>query len=116
MNDLPDPSRAQARIDEIQRLYREWTQLLPELEAARSRWQRGEALMRELAHFYFDGEYGRYRDALESGLALNLHTQGEYSVMSEDALWDAFGDQQRLAWQWLRSAVAVLDREGEEAV
>ena len=47
-------------------------------------------------------------------LNVNLHTQGEYSVMSEDALWNAFADQQTLAWQRLRSAIAVLDKDGEQ--
>lgn len=117
MNDLPDRDEAQARIDHIQKLYREWTKLLPKLEAAHQDWLRGEAVMRELAQFYFEGEYSRYRQALEDGLDVNLHTEGEYSIMSEDALWNAFTDQQSLAWQRLRSAVAVLDRDGgDEAV
>ena len=71
-------------------------------------------IMQKLAQFYFDGEYRQYHEALESGLNVNLHTQGEYSVMSEDALWNAFADQQTLAWQRLRSAIAVLDRDGEQ--
>lgn len=118
MNDLPPQAEAQARIDHIQKLYREWTQLLPKLEAAHQDWLRGDAIMRELEHFYFGGEYSRYHQALEEGLDVNLHTEGEYSIMSEDALWNASIEQRSLAWQRLRSAVAVLDREegGEEAV
>lgn len=112
MNDLPPQAEVQARIDHIQKRYREWIQLLPKLEAAHQDWLRGEAIMRELAQFYFDGEYNRYHQALEDGLDVHLHTQGEYSIMSEDALWNAFTDQQSLAWQRLRSAVAVLDRDG----
>ena len=106
------PQSAQARIDYIQQRYREWTLLLPKLQAAQQEWQRSAEIMRELASFYFDGEFGELHDALENGLALNLHTEGEYSVLSEDALWNAFHDQQQLAWQRLRSAIAVLDREG----
>ena len=112
----PTPAEVQARIDEIQQIYREWTQLLPGLQAAQNDWQRGAEIMRKLAHFYFEGEYSQYRDAIENGLAVNLHTQGEYSVMSEDALWNAFHEQQQLAWQRLRSAVAVLDRGEDEPV
>lgn len=115
-NGTPDPAAVQARIDEIQRLYREWTELLPKLEAAQQDWLRGVALMRELSHFYFGGEFMQYTHALENGLVLDLSTQGEYSVMSEDALWNAGAEQQALAWQWLRAAVAVLDKGGEEAV
>ena len=110
----PTPAEAQARIEEIQQLYREWTLLLPQLQATQRDWQRGAEIMQKLAQFYFDGEYRQYHEALESGLNVNLHTQGEYSVMSEDALWNAFADQQTLAWQRLRSAIAVLDRDGEQ--
>ncbi|MDO4641446.1 MAG: DUF4298 domain-containing protein [Neisseria sp.] len=105
-----DPVAAQARIDEVQEAYRQWVELLPQLEAAQEQWKRGMALAKKMEKFYFDGEYSRYNDALDEGLKLNLETKGEYSVMSEDALWNAFHDQQRLAWQRLRSAVEVLDK------
>ena len=110
------PETAQARINEAQQLYREWTQLLPRLQATQQEWQRGTAIMHALSQFYFDGEFGDYHDALENGLELDLHTDGEYSVLSEDALWNAFHEQQQLAWQHLRSAVAVLDKEREQAI
>ncbi|WP_373796470.1 DUF4298 domain-containing protein [Neisseria dentiae] len=115
MNTLPDAAAAQARINEIQQLYREWTELLPRLEAARQDWRRGEAIMRQLEKFYFEGEFTRYHQAIENGLSIDLHTAGEYSVMGEDTLWNAGAEQQALAWKWLRAAVAVLDRGGEEA-
>lgn len=105
---------AQARIDAIQKLYREWTQLLPKLQAAQQDWQRGIEIMRELSHFYFEGEYMPYYEAIENGLAVNLHTEGEYSVMSQDALWDAFHEQHALAWQRLRSAIDVLDSQAQQ--
>lgn len=110
----PDLKSAQARIDAIQKRYREWTQLVPRLEAAQQDWQRGMDIMRELAQFYFEGEYMRYHEAIENGLAVNLHTEGEYSVMSEDALWNAFHEQHSLAWQRLRSAIAVLDSDAQQ--
>lgn len=113
MNSTFNPQTAQMRINEIQKLYREWTQLVPKLEAARQDWQHGMEIMEKLAQFYFNGEYRRYYDALENGLEVDLRTEGEYSVMGEDTLWNAFHEQQRLAWQRLRSAIAVLDKEGE---
>ena len=115
MNSEPTLAEAQMRIDEIQQLYREWMQWLPKLQAAQSDWQHAAAIMQKLAQFYFGGEYNRYYNALANGLDVDLRTQGEYSVMSEDALWNAFGEQQTLAWQWLRSAVAVLDPEAQPA-
>lgn len=115
MNSEPTLAEAQTRIDEIQQLYREWMQWLPKLQAAQSDWQHASAIMQKLAQFYFGGEYNRYYSALANGLDVDLRTQGEYSVMSEDALWNAFGEQHALAWQWLRAAVAALDPEVQMA-
>lgn len=115
MNSEPTLAEAQTRIDEIQQLYREWMQWQPKLQAAQSDWQHAAAIMQKLAQFYFGGEYNRYYNALANGLDVDLRTQGEYSVMSEDALWNAFGEQQTLAWQWLRAAVAALDPEAQPA-
>lgn len=105
----------QQRLDEIQALYREWTLLLPKLEAARQDWQRGDTIMRELATFYFGGEYHACLEAEEQGWQPDLTTQGEYSVLSEDALWDAYGDQQTLAWQWMRDCIETLDRDHSQS-
>ncbi len=99
---------AQERIDRIQALYREWERLLPELEADQEQWQYAMQLMREMSDFY-DREYMPLHQAIESGLPVSLATEGEYSIMSEDALWNAFQQQYDLAWGWLRAAIHELD-------
>ena len=86
---------------------------MPRLAAAQDDWQRGIEIMRELADFYFDGDYARLQQAMGNGLSLDLHTAGEDSVMSEDAIWNALQEQQTLAWQRLRSTLAVSDLDGE---
>lgn len=68
-------------------------------------------MIQKLTAFY-EREYGELYQAIEDGLPVCLHTEGEYSVMSEDALWDALGEQYDLAWSWLRAAINVLDRNG----
>jgi len=103
-----DIEEAQRRIDEIQSLYREWLRLLPELEAAQDEWRKAAEIVRKLDGFY-SGEYNRYYTEIENGLPVSLETEGEYSIMSQDALYDAFGDHYRLSWEWLRLAVASLD-------
>ena len=105
-----DIEEAQRRIDEIQSLYREWLRLLPELEAAQDEWRKAAEIVRKLDGFY-SGEYNRYYTEIENGLPVSLETEGEYSIMSQDALYDAFGDHYHLAWQWLRDATAALDPE-----
>ena len=104
------PEQAQKRIDEIQALYRRWLQLLPELEAAQQQWRQAAQIMTELDKFYA-AEYMAYTNAVADGLPVSLHTEGEYSVLSEDALFDAFADYTHLAWQQLRDATAALDPE-----
>lgn len=103
-----DIEEAQRRIDEIQSLYREWLRLLPELEAAQDEWRKTAEIVRKLDGFY-SGEYNRYYTEIENGLPVSLETEGEYSIMSQDALYDAFGDHYRLSWEWMRLAVASLD-------
>lgn len=105
-----DIEEAQRRIDEIQSLYREWLRLLPELEAAQGEWRKAAEIVRKLDGFY-SGEYNRYYTEIENGLPVSLETEGEYSIMSQDALYDAFGDHYRLSWEWMRLAVASLDPE-----
>ena len=103
-----DIEEAQRRIDEIQSLYREWLRLLPELEAAQDEWRKAAEIVRKLDGFY-SGEYNRYYTEIENGLPVSLETEGEYSIMSQDALYDAFGDHYRLSWEWMRLVVASLD-------
>ena len=105
-----DIEEAQRRIDEIQSLYREWLRLLPKLEAAQDEWRKAAEIVRKLDGFY-SGEYNRYYTEIENGLPVSLETEGEYSIMSQDALYDAFGDHYRLSWEWMRLAVASLDRD-----
>ncbi|MDO4877904.1 MAG: DUF4298 domain-containing protein [Neisseria sp.] len=111
MNHALNLPQAQARINEIQTLYREWLALLPQLQAAQAQWRRSEQLMRQMIEFYENGEYGRYFQAVSDGLPLTTETQGEYSILSEDALYDAFGEHRNLAIAWLKLAVRVLDNE-----
>ena len=103
-----DRQQAQARLNEVQALYREWLALLPQLEAAQTEWQRAAALIAQLDDFYAH-EYLPLCDAVAGGLALDERTEGEYRVLSEDAIFDALGDANRLAWGWMRLAMAALD-------
>lgn len=100
----------QQRIDEIQAIYREWLAVQQKLEQAQQDWHRSAELMAQLEDFYFNGEYQDIYTQIDDGLEVDLTTQGEYSVMSEDALWNAFHEQQNLLWQQLRFAVKHLDK------
>lgn len=101
----------QQQLDQMQTLYRQWTLLLPQLQQDLERWQEAINIMQQLDQFYCNGDYRHLMDLEEQGITLNTQTQGEYSVLSEDAIWNALHEHQNLAWQHLRSAIKVLDRE-----
>ena len=103
----------QKRIDEIQSKYREWCHLLPQLEEDIRRCKHAVALIRDMDNFYTH-EYQACHQAIEDGAELDLSTEGEYSIMSEDALWNALGEFHQLAWLYLRSSIDALDRYTQE--
>lgn len=106
--------QAQNRINEVQETYRQWLALYEKLEQAHQDFIKSSELMQKMEQFYFGGEYREIYDQMENGLKLDLTTKGEYSVMSEDALWNAFHDQQSLLWKFLKFAVKELDKKEQD--
>ncbi len=112
---LPQENRmtSQETLSQAQALYREWLKLQPELEAAEQTWQRSAEIMRQLQVFYFNGAYADLRQREENGEPLDTRTEGEYSVLSEDAIWNAVHEHQALAWQRVRSSLKILDPDNQ---
>lgn len=108
---MSQQAQYQQELDRVQAIYREWTQLFPELEADAARWQKAVDLIGQMDEFYSNGTYRELYEAAENGMALDTRTAGEYSVLSEDALWDALHDFRQLTIQRLKSAVSVLENE-----
>lgn len=104
----------QQRIYEVQQQYREWLQSMEKLQQFQTEWQKSIELMKKLEHFYLEGEYRTYYDAIENGEKVDLTTQGEYSIMSEDALWNAMVEHSEFAWQQMRQAMQVLDKDADK--
>lgn len=106
--------KEQQKINEVQETYREWLALYEKLEQAHQDFIKSSELMQKMEEFYFGGEYREIFESIENGEKLDLTTKGEYSVMSEDTLWNAFHDQQSLLWKLLRFAVKELDKEVQD--
>lgn len=104
---------AQTRINEIQAVYKEWLAVQERLEIAKQDLAKSAELMGKLEHFYFDGEYREIFEQIEDGLELDLTTDGEYSVMSEDAIWNAIHDHDSTLWDFMRFCIKHLDKAGE---
>lgn len=115
MKQLPKREEIQERIDEVQDVYHQWCLLLPELEKINQLWEKGQELMDKLEKFYFDGEFSQYFELIENGeVEIDLKTKnGEYSIMSEDAIWIAFSEQQDLAWRMMHLAMKTLDKQNK---
>lgn len=104
----------QDKINQIQNLYREWLLLNEKMASAQQNWQRSNEIMQQLNDFYFNGEYRAFHEEIERGVKVDLSTQGEFSVMSEDTLWNAFHEHQQVAWQFMRLAMNALDPQSSE--
>lgn len=108
----PNPDWA-AQVQHIQDLYGQWVKLLPQLQAAQQEWRHAQHIIRTLSQYYDGGTYLQHMQAWEDSEGVTFDTDGNYSVLSEDALWDAFDENRALAWQWLRMAIQVLDTQTE---
>lgn len=83
----------QTKISHFQSLYREYLTLQSQDEILLANLKRRQEIMTELENFYFEGKWREYYDKIENGADIDLTTQGEYSIMSQDTLWNAFCDE-----------------------
>lgn len=79
-------------IQKLQNLYNQWIQLAPELEKSLNLWQKANTLLQPLSDFYSTSSWQMLHDTFNEP----LNTEGNHSILSEDALWNAFGDHQEL--------------------
>lgn len=96
-------------IEEMQFLYAQCQEVVEQLQRAQQEWQEGLAKLDSLAQFYFSDQWLDWQAKPE--LWQEIDTQGQYSVMSEDAIWNLLHEQRQLAIRWLRLAVEVLEKE-----
>lgn len=99
----------QDKINAAQANYKKWLELKAKLDELAGVWDEALAVSARLEDFYFNGDYRKIMDSIEDGEQFDLPTDGEYSVMSEDAIWNAFSDKQNMLWQDLRRATNALD-------
>ena len=84
------PMPPQPKIDHIQSVYRQRMKLNFHLTKPQQDWQQSVELMQEMERFYFDGEWSKLHDEIANGLDVDLTTEGDYSVMNEETLWNAW--------------------------
>lgn len=96
-----------SEIQKMQDYYNEWITLLPELEKALTQWKKATELLTPLNEFYFSPQW----QELHQNFNETLETEGNYSILSEDALWNAFHEHRRLAMEWLKLSTAVITKD-----
>lgn len=79
-------------IQQLQDRYNQWMTLSPELEKSLELWKQAEALLKPLSDFYGSPTWRELYDSFDE----ELDTQGNYSILSQDALWDALSEHQAL--------------------
>lgn len=99
----------QAKLDETQALYREWLDAKQQADEAYAAIEHAMAVMKKLEAAYFDETFIQLHDADAKGL-LDTTTLGEYSVLSEDAVYNALIDKEQLLWAHLKLCIEHLQR------
>ncbi|QLB40003.1 MULTISPECIES: DUF4298 domain-containing protein [Mannheimia] len=94
-------------IQKMQDRYNEWAELLPELEKSLEQWKKAVELLEPLSQFYDGPKWRKLHESFNE----ELETKGNYSVLSEDALWNALSEQHQLALEWLKLSTAYITKE-----
>lgn len=102
-------NRMQKRINEMQAVYRQWLALQESLKEAEATLIKSTELIGEMTDFFASGDYLEFYEAIEEGAQVDLRTEGEHSIMSEDALWNALNAHQQRCWQLIHFCIAQLD-------
>ncbi|OOS06015.1 protein of unknown function [Moraxella cuniculi DSM 21768] len=98
----------QATLDAAQALYREWLAAKSALQNTREQLEHALAVMEKLQQTYYSPAFNELYDADERG-ELNTTTQGEYSVMSQDTIYNEFIEKDQELWRLLKLCVQHLE-------
>ncbi|PJG85734.1 DUF4298 domain-containing protein [Conservatibacter flavescens] len=86
----------QQEIQEMQDQYGHLMALLPALENSVELWREATQRMQTLCDFYFNPKWLEYYDAADH---FQIDTKGNYSVLSQDAIWNLLAEYQTLTEQ-----------------
>ncbi|MBA2056713.1 DUF4298 domain-containing protein [Psychrobacter cryohalolentis] len=92
---------------ELQQKYEQWCALYRQQLKAQQQFLQAEALLNELKDYYLNPQWMADREA-----DLPIEYSGkEYSIFSEDALWNMLTDHDELARKWMRLGLDAIDRK-----
>lgn len=94
-------------LQQLQDRYNQWCQLLPTLEQSLEQWKQAEALLKPLIEFYGSDAWRHLYDHFDGP----LNCQGNYSILSEDALWNALTEYHELCEEMAEQVVRPLSAQ-----
>ncbi|MCU0108134.1 DUF4298 domain-containing protein, partial [Rodentibacter caecimuris] len=104
--------KMQQEIQKAQDSYGRLLELQKELAQSLKYWEEATKLVQELEEFYHQPTW---LDLHYSSKKYTLDTKGNYSVLSEDAIWNALWEQQNLEEKLVEIIKPILDRIKDEA-
>ncbi|OOF62066.1 DUF4298 domain-containing protein [Rodentibacter pneumotropicus] len=102
----------QQKIQKAQDSYGRLLELQKELAQSLKYWEEATKLVQELEEFYHQPTW---LDLHYSSQKYTLDTKGNYSVLSEDAIWNALWEQRNLEEKLVEIIKPILDRIKDEA-
>lgn len=91
---------------ELQQKYEKWRDLYHQQAEAQKQWLEAEALFDQLTMYY---QSPQWMEDHKRDLSVDCSGQ-EYSILSEDALWNMLTDRDELAKRWIRLGLDAIDK------
>ncbi len=95
------------QIQQLQDKYNQLITLQIELGKSLEIWQQAQRLSQELTDFYQSPKWLELHENYHKA----LETQGNFSILSEDAIWNSLSEQRQLKFRLLKLAVEMLEDE-----
>lgn len=96
------------QLSKMESILNESNDFLAEAEQFLEKWQAFLPKMKQLEHYYFDGNWREDFEAYEQG---ELPKNVACGVLSEDLVFNASVGQQSLAIEYLKVITAILDQQ-----
>ena len=89
----------------LQQKYAQWHDLHRQMREAQQKWQAAEKLWQELQAYY---QSERWLEDYENAPELSCR-EGEYSILSQDTLWNALEERRQQAIDWMKLSLSVIE-------
>ena len=89
----------------LQQQYEQWHDLHRQMREAQQKWQAAEKLWQELQAYY---QSEQWLEDYENAPELSCR-EGEYSILSQDTLWNALEERRQQAIDWMKLSLSAIE-------